>query len=63
MARLPLVCPIDGTSLGASNANVAATIAGDPTDEHVHIKAPFQLTCQNGHVWRADVDIKLIRVS
>lgn len=65
MARIPLVCPIDGTNLGAANANITPTVTGQAsTDPHVHLIITFQLTCANGHVWGVtNHDLPLMRVS
>lgn len=66
MARIPLLCPLDGTNLGSANANITPGVAGavSSSDPHVHLVVNFQLTCANNHVWSVtDLDIILKRVS
>lgn len=65
MARIPLLCPLDETNLGAANTSIAAAVKGTviSTDPHAHITFAFTLTCQNGHVWSANADVILERVS
>lgn len=63
MARIPLVCPIDGTNLGSANANVLPDAKGGMEEEtHAHLVLQFRLTCQQGHTWEATTDIVLNRV-
>jgi hypothetical protein len=67
MARIPLLCPIDGTNLGAANTNITPTFLGDVArdqDSHLHLRINARLTCSNGHTWEiVDGDIVLQRVS
>lgn len=65
MARVVLNCPIDGTSLGATNQNITPALRGVPaTDPHVHLLVAFDLTCGNGHRWRVagQADLTIDRV-
>jgi hypothetical protein len=68
MARIPLVCPLDGTSLGAANANVTPIIrAGDAEgrrDDHYHLQFAFDLSCQNGHRFQVtSADITIVKTN
>lgn len=54
MARIPLVCPLDGSNLGAANANITPEIQGGnatgAVGDHYHLTFGVNLTCQqNGH--------------
>ena len=65
MARIPLLCPIDALNLGPANQNINATILGNVAqdqDVHIHLLVTFQLTCSNGHTWKATGEFLLERV-
>lgn len=71
MARIPLVCPIDGTRLGGVTQDIIgqfSDLVGDPaqlrpdSEQHIHLTLSFTPTCNNGHTWRTTADIILERI-